>query len=197
MEHSADGVHVVPPATITSDEQRREIELVLAQVAQAKPQAEWHRTHPTLDIYDVSIDLPDNSSPYKSFISGSLDGTRGADDVELTVGMFEVHKDLQQKGIGTRLLQALATEGIKYDAKRLFGHVTSLSALKTRARVFGAENLRFFSYNPQTREKTPLAITYEQALAESEAKGKVDYGVEVDLTHLDTTGWEQAEDVTK
>ena len=94
MEHSTDGVHVIPPATITSDEQRREIALVLAQVAQAKSQAVWHRTHPTLDMYDVSIDLPNSTSPYKSSISGSLDGTLGADNVELTVGMFEVHKDL-------------------------------------------------------------------------------------------------------
>ncbi|OGY86069.1 MAG: hypothetical protein A2233_02615 [Candidatus Kerfeldbacteria bacterium RIFOXYA2_FULL_38_24] len=65
----------------------------------------------------------------------------------------------------------LISEAKKYGATTLSGNVTSLSALKTRARLFGKDNLKF-----QNRSYRPLDITYEEVL-----KGDIDYIVSVDL----------------
>ena len=189
MENSSGEIRSFQP---TPGEQTQNVDSLITEISKAKPQAQWHRSHPTLDIYDVSIRLP-----HDCLISGTLDASSGEENAEISVDIFQVNDVLQKKGIGTRLLQSLTTQGIKYGAKSLFGHVTSLSALKTRARVFGQDNLHFFTYNPLTKDRKSLNITFEQALAESQANDKVDYGVSVDLTKVDTNSWEQAEEVEK
>jgi len=106
--------------------------------------------------------------------------------------MLKVNEQIQRGGIGTRLLQSLAVEGKKYGATELYGHVTSESALKTRAKVFGKENLRFFNHYT----KKPVGINYEEVLKNS-SDGRVDFDVEVDLTAIDTSNWEGPEEHEK
>lgn len=135
------------------------------------PTVEWFTYEPDKS-YGASVRLP------QGFISGSLtvdDKGRYA-----YIDMFEVDKASQGKGIGTKLLKGLASEVKAYGASTLNGHVTSESALRTRARVFGKENLLFYNHTTGTK----LDITYEEALKENP-----DVNVVVDLTKVDTTTW--------
>lgn len=162
-------------------------EQILEEIQKAKPNVKWVTYEPDKK-YGAKVSLP-----HECFISGNItyiDEKRA----QLYIDMFQVNEKIQKGGIGTRLLKSFVAEGKDYGATELYGHITSDSALKTRARVFGAENLEFYNHN--TKEKLPIG--FEQALASTE-NGRVDYDVRVDLSKVDTSNWEipERDDVNK
>lgn len=122
------------------------------EVAKESPRVAWVTYVPDRQ-YGVVISLPHECS-----VSGTLtyreDGT-----ADLYVDIFHVHEALQRRGIGGRLMRALIKEGLEYGASTLSGHVTSKSALATRARVFGPKNLYFYTPGARLSART----TYEEA----------------------------------
>lgn len=99
-----------------------------------EPTIEWQVYIPDKQ-FGVMISLSESSH-----ITGTLtildDGTS-----EFKIDMITVAAAVQKRGIGTRLLELLLQEAQKYNADFLTGNVTSIAALKTRARLFGPENL--------------------------------------------------------
>jgi ribosomal protein S18 acetylase RimI-like enzyme len=137
--------------------------------------------------YILGINLLNPESPSNSFITGTLTYFPDLGRSQMKINNFKVAEGLQGHGIGTRLLRNLVAEAQAYDADSITGHVTSESALRTRAKVFGKDNLQFFDHI--TGEK--LDTTYEEVLKENP---NVD--VVVDIKNLDTTDWERPEDIT-
>ncbi len=170
----------IPPLQETVDEEQKnaEIERMVKEISDVAPQASWE-TYSEGKSYGLRISLP-----HDCFIKGNLEYKSNGRAL-LYVVMFQVNNALSGKGIGNRLMRAFVKEGMEYDAVELNGHVTSESALKTRARVFGEENLEF--YNHITKEK--MDITYTQALA----RNLFDCDVRVNLEKIDTSGWEVSE----
>jgi GNAT superfamily N-acetyltransferase len=158
-------------------------EKMLEDIQAAHPKAEWV-TYIQDKQYGATVSLPHECS-----ISGNITYLN-EENARLYIDMFQVNEKIQKGGVGTRLLKSFVAEGKDYGATELYGHITSDSALKTRARVFGKENLEF--YNHYTKEK--LTITFEEALASAE-DGRVDYDVRVDLGKVDTSEWEVPEKV--
>lgn len=152
-----------------------EIEKKLDEIARAKPIAKW-KTYIKGKQYGVVISLLQENT-----IAGTLnvfeDGSRS-----MYVDIFGVREELQSRGLGTRLLRNLTAEAVSYGATILSGHVTSESALKTRARVFGRDNLQF--YNHATGEK--MNLTFGDALLV-----EPDFDVVVDLTKVNVADWEK------
>ncbi len=150
------------------------------KIESAQPSVEWVTYVPDKQ-YGVIVSLP-----YNCRISATLD-YREDDRVILYIDMFTVNERIQKNGIGTRLLKALANEAKQYGTTELYGNITSLPALKTRANVFGSEHLEF--YNHVTKEK--MDMSFEDALLYADAhEGKVNYDVRVDLTQVPTRDWE-------
>ncbi len=169
--HSLNSTVLVPEAMLED-----KIGLMTVEIRTAAPKVEWQTYIPEKQ-YGVLISLP-----YDCTITATLtylDDTH--EQAEIYVDMFQVNDRLQGQGIGTRLMQALIHESMQYGAISMRGHVTSLSALKTRARIFGPANLHF--YDHVTRQK--LNISAEQAMASE----RVDFDVVVDLRHVDTESW--------
>lgn len=176
-----------PESNITTQNIEKTSEQMLEEIQKAKPQVEWVTYVPDKQ-YGTTISLP-----FGCHISGSLNYLNNErTQAQMYIDMFKVNEQIQRGGIGTRLLQSLAVEGKKYGATELYGHVTSESVLKTRAKVFGKENLRFFNHYT----KKPVGINYEEALKNS-SDGRVDFDVEVDLTAIDTSNWEGPEEHEK
>ena len=140
-------------------------------IPKPNPTVEWVTYKPD-KLYGASVKVPEG------LISGSL--TVGENGSYGYIDIFQVDPQFQGKGIGTELLKAFASELKAYGATSLDGHVTSLSALKTRARVFGEENLQF--HNHITGQK--MDINYGEALKENP-----NINVVVDLTKVDTSTW--------
>ncbi len=117
---------------------------LLQEIAKAEPKIEWATYIPN-QSYGVEISLP-----YGCFITGTLnvlgDGRR-----TMKIDMFQVNEKLKSKGAGTgsgietRLLEALVREAKELDVLWLSGHITSKSALATKAKVCGKENLTFLT----------------------------------------------------
>ncbi len=153
----------------------------LQEIANAEPDIEW-ATYIPEKSYGVVISLP-----HECTISGTLniqdDGSR-----TMKIDIFQVNEKLRSKGagtgsgIGTRLLEALVRESKKYEVSTLFGHITSKSALATRAKVCGKKNLEF--YNHHTGEK--LNKAYDEIMSEKSntEEENLDYDVAVDLTKV-------------
>jgi len=75
-----------------------------------------------------------------------------------------------------------------FGATSLNGHITSQSALKTRAKVFGEDNLVFFDhYTGKHSNKS-----YSELLKEENPN----VNVVVDLKPIDTSTWKRPERVT-
>lgn len=147
---------------------------LLGEIAKAKPKALWVTYIPDKQ-YGVVIRLP-----HENLISGTF--TYGdKSQHQMYIDIFKVNDELQKGGLGTRLLKTLTAEAKYYGAKTLNGHITSESALRTEANIFGKENLRFS--NHRTGEK--LDITYEQALKAP------DFNVAIDISNIDTSNWER------
>lgn len=139
-----------------------------------KPIAKWECYKRDRE-YGVVISLGSD----KNFISASLSYDESGLGL-VYVDMFQVSQPA--KGLGTRLLKSLVSESTVYGAKYLMGHVTSESALKTRARVFGKENLLFFDHE----SKKPLSLSYDEVLDSG-----IKPDVLVDLTKIDSSDWER------
>lgn len=129
--------------------------------------------------------------PYGNFIIGSVNypspwktDTR----IAMHVDYFEVNELMRENGIGTKLMKALVADAKNHGAIYAYGHIARVAVLKTRAKVFGRDNLTFyyhFSFFEQEPQE-PLGITFDEVI---DRKYFPLYVVS-DLTKIDTTGWE-------
>lgn len=134
------------------------------EILGAEPKIEWFTYIPDRQ-YGVTISLAEGCS-----ISATMTfPPNHTDEPSIYVDIFTVDKSHQGKGIGTMLLETLSHEAQKYGVKNLYGHVTSEEALKTRAKVFGENDLTFFS--PAKHEH--LDLDYKTALK----SGSIDFVV--------------------
>lgn len=167
----------------TQEQLEKSPEQMLEDIQAARPVVEWVTYVPDKQ-YGAKVSLP-----HECFIGGNINYL-DENKAQLYIDMFQVNEKIQKGGVGTRLLKSFVAEGKDYGATELYGHITSDSALKTRARVFGLENLEFYNHN--TKERLP--IDFEQALA-SAKDGRVDYDVRIDLSKVDTSDWEMPEKI--
>ena len=141
----------------------------LKEIVEAQPEFIWTIETPDKH-YGLVVKLP-----HQCVISGTLN----IEDKSMKIDMFMVNERLRGKGVGAKLLTELAKQAKEYEAKILFGHVTSKSALVTRAKVFGQVNLRF--YSPHSGEK--IEKSFEEIMSEKSnlIEGNLDYLVAVEL----------------
>ena len=165
----------------TESSEQDNIEAWLEEIRNSEPKVGWVTYIPDKS-YGVIISLP-----HECAISATL-SISGDKSRTMKIDVFQVNEELRSKGagtgsgIGTRLLIALVKEAKEYEATTLFGHVTSKSALGTRAKVCGKENLEF--YNHQTGVK--LDTTYEEAMQEHNEinEQNLDYDVAADVSKI-------------
>lgn len=122
---------------------------------------------------------------------------------EYRIGIVQylgVKKPLQRHGIGEKLMRVCVSEIKALGARELLSDSVSTQALFLRAKVFGAQALEFYD-----SEVGLLPLSYEQAIASNrlvdshypnDQRYKIDgehIGVAIDLSTIDTTGWERAQ----
>ena len=98
----------------------------------------------------LSIWLPKNCNIY-----GSIHA-----DGHVHISNFEVPSELQGNGIGERLLRIFSEKAKENGATVLTGWIKSISALKTRKKVFGKDNLKIY-----TKDNKHHPIKIEEALS--------------------------------
>ena len=131
--------------TETNQDSEKEIANMLEQIKNAEPEIEWQTYIPDKQ-FGVVIKLP-----HECFISATLN-IDDAGSRRMYIDIFQANKKLRgtargdSSGIGKRLLTSLVEEAKKYNVTKLAGHTTSKSALATRARVCGQENLAFYKH---------------------------------------------------
>lgn len=170
-----------------------ETKKALEQIRHATPQSEIIKAGENPDEYTIKVFLPHMCS-----ITGLLVyPSSTSNESYLYINMFNLPDEFQQKGIGQRLLRSLVACARTYGATSLSGNVTSKSALKTRARVFGEDKLTFYARTGLGKKGDQLNIPYGEILSKlpnsiTEDGEGVDFScfVDVDLTSVDTNGWE-------
>ncbi len=173
---------------LTQDNDGKSQQELLEEIHNAKTQLEEERVAGNSDQYLLTVSLP-----HGCVINGILTfQTENTDNSVLYINSFQVPSDYQGKGIGKRLLRSLVTCAKTYGAIKVIGNVTSASALKTRARVFGKENLIFYQRGALGDRQDMMKVDYEQVLANSQNLGR-NLFVAVDLTQVDTSDWEVPE----
>lgn len=75
---------------------------------------------------------------------------------------------LQGRGIGTRMFQILLEEARKLGIKVITGNIRTVGGLKTRARIFGEDNMTFFEKNDEWEKGERINKSYAQILQEAE-----------------------------
>ena len=160
----------------TQTETQTSKEVIKEQLEKTKATVEWECLTPN-EYYALMVKLLGE----KNYISGRLSYYEPGSAL-IYIDMFHVDEKMRQMGVGTKLIKSFIAEAMQYGAKILKGHVTSESALRTRARVFGSENLQFFIHGTDTRKD----ISYEEALV-----GNFNFDVVVDLTKINTQDWEK------
>ncbi len=165
----------------------------LEQIRKAVPESEILKIGENPEQYTIKVSLPHMCS-----ITGILVyPTSISNESNLYVNMFNLPEEFQQKGIGQRLLRSLVVCAKTYGATTLSGNVTSKSALKTRARVFGQDKLTYYSRTGLGKKGDEIDRSYDEILTKLpnsiiEDGEEVDFScfVDVDLNGVDTLGWE-------
>ena len=151
-------------------------EKLLQEIAGVDAQKSWC-TYLEDRSYGLTVSLPHACS-----ISGTLN-IRKNEQNSLYIDMLVVPEALQRKSIGTRLLREFILEAVKYDATWLVGHVTSIAALRTLAKVCGKDNLEFFDRHTSSKKD----VNYEQVVSEAARSqtDRLDIFVRVDLRNIE------------
>jgi hypothetical protein len=135
---------------------------------------------------------------HTNMISGCLDVREGRQVGY--VNHFNVANGLQGYGIGKRLFKAFVAECKDIGAEELWSYSVSEKALLLRRQLFGDAGLHF--YDDEHEEAGILPMTFEQAVstdrrideiytANPERQDLGYIGLFLDLTQVDTTGWER------
>jgi GNAT superfamily N-acetyltransferase len=122
------------------------------------------------------------------------------DDNTARVDYYNVLKPLQGRGIGGRLMRS-AVKQLKADGiTELFSDNISRQALMVRSAIFGEQALQFYTTNEFSSQVVKprdfgdaVNVINEIYRAHDLTSSKSDpetFGVYVDLTSVDTTGWE-------
>ncbi|KKR07748.1 MAG: hypothetical protein UT32_C0007G0036 [Parcubacteria group bacterium GW2011_GWC2_39_14] len=170
----------------TISEQRKKEMIV--EIAAARPQAVLTPGNPTEGIPDIlTISLP-----YECYI----DGLVNKQEKTAKINLFQTNTriaNFSKVGIGSRLMRVFVAEAKALGAERIEGgSLISLSALRTRVKVFGKENVFFFLHD--------MNGVYPIGFEEAEKKIKFNEGARVsreqvearcDLSRVDTSGWER------
>lgn len=165
------------------------------KAAQIKQELELISNSPTVLEEEKVGEYPDRYSltvslPYNCVINGILTfQNQDTNDSVLYINMFQVPDDYRGKGVGQRLMRSLVAKAKKYGATQVSGNVTSESSVRTRARVFGVDNLVFFQRGALGMRGDAMPVSYEQVIEKFQ---KPDFScfVDVDLRQVDTNNWE-------
>ena len=105
--------------------------------------------------------------PYDSYIVGDLYHPFPSipdEPIAFHVSDFEVNENMRRNGIGKKLLKKATLYAKEHDAKYLYGMVQNAEALRTRASVFGKDNMRYYSSFLYGRKNEPFLTTFEEVI---------------------------------
>lgn len=114
---------------------------------------------PSDDVTEVTITLP-----FENHIVGKLlkpSPTNSEQTITFTAADFEVNKQMRQRGIGRKLLAAAVDWAKAHGATSFVGFIQTEKALKTRASIFGKDNISFLTEG----DKEPYPLTVDEIIA--------------------------------
>lgn len=105
--------------------------------------------------------------PHDNFIIGELLHPYSA-STDIGIGFhiidFQVNEAMRRNGIGKKLLKAITRYAVDNDANFLYGSVENSNALRTRASVFGVDNMSFYSLYSYYGSKHLFRSTYDEVI---------------------------------
>lgn len=115
------------------------------EVLKAEPLVEWSKGFEKGKNGWLSISLGNKGDDSKcGFISAEILYDKDGNG-QLEINNIVVEEEIRGMGVGTKLLESLKEQIKDLNIRGVFGKITSKNMLKLRAKVFGKNNLHFYS----------------------------------------------------